>query len=56
MLEILKKAGLASGIATLIVLLITAAPIWYQYKTTAAQNAVIAELEKKVDALTQQVK
>lgn len=51
MMEILKKAGVASGIATLVVLAITAVPIWYQLETTKNQNAKIAALEAKVGAL-----
>jgi hypothetical protein len=51
MLEILKKAGLASGLAALIVLAITIVPIGYQWHYTKAQNERIAELEAKVKAL-----
>lgn len=51
MLEILKKAGLASGLASLIVLAITAVPIYYQYHYTKEQNARIAALEAKLEAL-----
>lgn len=51
MMEILKKAGLASGLATLIVLAITAVPIWYQIETTKDQNARISALEAKVEKL-----
>ena len=51
MLEILKKAGIASGLATIMVLAITAVPIYYQYHFTKQQNAKIAVLEAKVKAL-----
>lgn len=51
MLEILKKAGIASGIATVVVLAITVVPLWYQYKTTKSQNIRIEALEAKVAAL-----
>lgn len=51
MLEILKKAGVASGLAALIVLAITIVPIVYQYKYTKQQNERIAVLEEKVKAL-----
>jgi hypothetical protein len=51
MMEILKKAGLASGLAALIVLAVTIVPIGYQYKYTKEQNAKIAALEAKVAAL-----
>jgi hypothetical protein len=51
MLEILKKAGLASGIATLIVLAITFVPIMYQIEVTKEQNVRISVLEAKVTAL-----
>jgi hypothetical protein len=51
MLEILKKAGIASGLAALIVLAITFVPIMYQYYYTKEQNAKIAVLEAKVKAL-----
>lgn len=51
MMEILKKAGIASGLATLLVLAITAVPIYYQYHYTIEQNARIAVLEEKIKAL-----
>lgn len=51
MLEILKRAGVASGVATIIVLAITCVPLWYQYKYTVAQNARILVLEQKVEML-----
>lgn len=51
MLELLKKAGLASGLAALIVLAVTFVPIMYQVKYTKEQNAKIAELEQRVKAL-----
>lgn len=51
MLEILKKAGLASGLATLVVLAITFVPIAYQYKYTKEHSARIAALEARVKAL-----
>lgn len=51
MMEILKKAGIASGIAALIVLAITFVPIMYQIKYTKQQNAKIAELEQRVQQL-----
>ena len=53
MLEILKKAGFPAAVATLVVILITAVPIWYQIETTQAQNAKIAELEAQVKALAE---
>lgn len=52
MLEILKKAGVASGLATLLVLAITAVPIYYQYHFTKEQNARIDALEKQVAELS----
>lgn len=51
MLELLKKAGLASGIAALIVLAVTIVPIGYQIKTTKDQNARLAALEARVTTL-----
>lgn len=51
MLEILKKVGLHATIAAVVVVLITAVPIWYQLETTATQNARIKALEAKVEAL-----
>lgn len=48
MLEIFKRIGLASGVATVLVLLITAIPVYYQFKYTTQQNERIAVLEKKV--------
>lgn len=54
MLEILKKAGVASGVATIIVLLITAVPIYYQYTYTVKQNAKIAALEERLIELEAQ--
>lgn len=51
MLEILKKAGIAAGLAALIVLAVTFVPIMYQYHYTKEQNAKIAVLEAKVKAL-----
>jgi len=51
MMEILKKAGIASSLATIMVLAITAVPIYYQYHFTKEQNARIAALEAKVAAL-----
>lgn len=51
MMEILKKAGIASGLATLLVLAITAVPVYYQYHFTKEQNARIEALEAKVTAL-----
>jgi len=51
MMEILKKAGLASGIATVLVLAITFVPVYYQYKFTKQQNARIEALEAKVEKL-----
>jgi hypothetical protein len=53
MLEILKKAGVASGVATVIVLAITCVPIYFQYKYTVEQNARIEALEKKLEQLEQ---
>lgn len=53
MLELLKKAGLASGVAAVIVLAVTFVPIMYQYKYTKQQNAKIAELEARVQQLEQ---
>lgn len=50
MLEILKKAGVASGIAAVIVLAITFVPIWYQFKTAEKQNERIEALERKLEA------
>jgi hypothetical protein len=52
MLELLKKAGLASGLAAIIVLAVTAVPIWYQIETTKTQNARIDALEQTVLTLT----
>lgn len=51
MLELLKKAGVASGLAALIVLAVTIVPIMYQVKFTKEQNARIAALEERVKAL-----
>ena len=51
MLDILKKAGVAAGLASAIVLAVTIVPIIYQYKYTVQQNAKIAALEAKVKAL-----
>ena len=51
MMEILKKHGIPAGIAAAIVLAITFVPIMYQYKYTKEQNARIAALEEKIDAL-----
>jgi hypothetical protein len=51
MLELLKKVGVASGLAALIVIMITAVPIWFQYETTKEQNIRISVLEAKVTAL-----
>lgn len=52
MLEILKKAGIASGLAAAIVLAITAVPLAYQYHYTVEQNDRITALEARLDALT----
>lgn len=52
MMEILRKHGAPAGIATLLVLVITFVPIYYQYKTTVNQNARIAQLEAKVEKLS----
>lgn len=51
MLEILKKAGFPAAVATVVVVLITAVPIWYQIETTKSQNSRIAELEAKIKQL-----
>lgn len=51
MLEMLKKAGLASGLAAAIVLAITAVPLVYQYHYTVEQNQRITDLEKRLEAL-----
>lgn len=51
MLEILKKAGLASGLAALVVLAVTFVPIVYQYKYTKEQNARIKVLEERIKVL-----
>lgn len=51
MLEILKRAGIASGIATVVVLAITVVPLYLQFKTAAEQNARIQALEAKVTEL-----
>jgi hypothetical protein len=51
MMELLKKAGLASGIAAVIVLAVTFVPIWYQFKTAKAQNLRIEALEAQVQQL-----
>jgi hypothetical protein len=51
MWEILKKIGVASGLAALIVLAVTAVPIWYQIETTQNQNAKIQLLEEAVRVL-----
>lgn len=51
MFEILKKAGVAAGLATVIVLAITFVPIYYQYHFTKKQNERIQALEQRVEAL-----
>ena len=51
MLEILKKHGIPASIAAAIVLAITIVPICYQWKYTKEQNARIAALEQKIEAL-----
>lgn len=51
MLEILKKAGVAAGLASVIVLAITFVPIFYQYHFTKKQNDRIAVMEQKIEAL-----
>lgn len=51
MLEILKKYGIPTATASVIVLAITFVPLYYQYKFTKQQNAKIAELEQKILAL-----
>ena len=51
MMEILKKAGLATGISTVLVLAITFLPILYQFETTADLQAEIAALKLEVAAL-----
>lgn len=51
MLEILKKAGLSASIAIILVLAITAIPIWYQIETTKSQNSKIQMLEEAVEVL-----
>jgi hypothetical protein len=52
MLDLLKKHGIPAGIATLVVLALSIVPIGYQWKYTADQNARIAALEQKLEALT----
>lgn len=51
MLEILKKAGVATGIATFLVLAITFVPIYWQYRTTVDQDARISAIEQQLKAL-----
>jgi hypothetical protein len=51
MLELLKKAGIASGLVALIVLAVTVVPIVYQYKYTKEQNERITNLEKRLEAV-----
>ena len=51
MLEILKRAGISASIATVLVLAITAVPIWYQFDTTKTQNTRIQLLEEAVRVL-----
>jgi hypothetical protein len=51
MMEILKKHGIPTASATLIVLAITFVPLYYQYKTTVSQNARILVLEAQVAAM-----
>ena len=51
MMEILKKYGAPTGVATLVVLAITFVPIYYQWQTAKAQNAKIEQLEKRVQNL-----
>lgn len=53
MLELLKKAGFPAAIAAVVVVLLTALPIWYQVETTKNQNARISALEAQVKALTE---
>lgn len=47
MMEIMKKHGIPTAAATVIVLAITFVPMYFQWKTTAAQNARIAVLEQQ---------
>ena len=51
MWEILKRVGVASGLAALIVLAATAVPIWYQVETTQNQNMKIQLLVEAVRVL-----
>lgn len=51
MLEILKKAGVAAGLASVIVLAITFVPIFYQYHFTKKQNERIAVMEQRIQVL-----
>lgn len=51
MIELLKKYGIPSAVATVIVLAVTFVPIVYQYNTTKEQNAKIAVLETKIKKL-----
>jgi hypothetical protein len=48
MLELLKKIGFHATVASVVVILITAVPIFYQYHFTKQQNAKIAALEQAV--------
>jgi hypothetical protein len=48
MMELFKKHGIPAGIATVLVLAITFVPIYYQYKTTVAQNIRITALETAI--------
>jgi hypothetical protein len=52
MLDILKRAGVAAGLAAVIVLAITIVPIVYQIKSTNEQNARIDALEATITTLT----
>lgn len=50
MLEILKKAGVATGVATFLVLAITFVPLYWQYQTSIELRARITALESQVAA------
>lgn len=50
MLEILKKAGVATGVATFLVLAITFVPLYWQYQTNIELKSRISKLEAQVTA------
>ncbi len=49
MLEILKKIGLTTTVATIVVVLLTFVPLYYQYKATVDFDARLTAIEKQLN-------